>query len=269
MALILLGKKVLGLDDVRVGLLQTFMALGIGVGSLAAGRLSGDKVELGLVPLGALGIGLSALFLVLAMPAYAAIATALLTLGFSGGLFIVPLNAFLQQKSGAEEKGRVLATSNFLSTGGILLASAVLWASEHFFQLPADRLILFFGLGTLMGTVYVLRLLPDFLVRLVLWMLTHTLYRIRIVGQEHVPLQGPALLVCNHVSFVDAFVVGACVSRFMRFVMHRRITAIPPSLVVSPHAGHPDRRGQSSGRAHGAGPGTAGPVRGGGGVHLC
>jgi acyl-[acyl-carrier-protein]-phospholipid O-acyltransferase/long-chain-fatty-acid--[acyl-carrier-protein] ligase len=227
MTLILLGNNVLGLDDVRVGLLQTCMAVGIGAGSLAAGRLSGDKVELGLVPLGALGIGISALLLVLAIPAYAAIATALLTLGFSGGLFIVPLNAFLQQKSAAEEKGRLLATSNFLSTGGILLASGVLWVCQHFFQLQAGRMILLFGLGTLLGTVYVLRLLPDFLVRLVLWMLTQTLYRIRIVGQEHVPLRGPALLVCNHVSFVDAFVVGACVSRFIRFVMHQAYYANP------------------------------------------
>ena len=221
MALILLGKEVLGLDDVRVGLLQTFMAVGIGVGSLAAGRLSGDKVELGLVPLGALGIGLSALLLVIALPAYAAIAATLLTLGVSGGLFIVPLNAFLQQKSGAEEKGRLLATTNFLSTAGILLASGILWVCQSVLRLPADRLLLFFGLGTLLGTVYVLRLLPDFLVRLVLWMLTHTLYRIRIVGQDHVPLRGPALLVCNHVSFVDALLVGASMSRFVRFMMHQ------------------------------------------------
>jgi acyl-[acyl-carrier-protein]-phospholipid O-acyltransferase/long-chain-fatty-acid--[acyl-carrier-protein] ligase len=221
MALILLGKDVLGVDDMRVGLLQTLMAVGIAVGSLAAGRLSGDKVELGLVPLGALGIGMSALLLVFAIPAYALIAAALLTLGFAGGLFIVPLNAFLQQQSGAEEKGRLLATSNFLSTAGILLASGVLWVSQSLLHLSADRLLLYSGLGTLLGTAYVLRLLPEFLVRLVLWMLTHTLYRIRIVGQPHVPLHGPALLVCNHVSFVDAFLVGACVSRFMRFVMHR------------------------------------------------
>jgi acyl-[acyl-carrier-protein]-phospholipid O-acyltransferase/long-chain-fatty-acid--[acyl-carrier-protein] ligase len=97
----------------------------------------------------------------------------------------------------------------------------VLWVSQSLLHLAADRLLLYFGLGTLLGTVYVLRLLPEFLVRLVLWMLTHTLYRIRIVRQQHVPLHGPALLVCNHVSFVDAFLVGACVSRFMRFVMHR------------------------------------------------
>jgi acyl-[acyl-carrier-protein]-phospholipid O-acyltransferase/long-chain-fatty-acid--[acyl-carrier-protein] ligase len=219
MALILLGKEVLGVDDVRVGLLQTCMAVGIGVGSLAAGRLSGEKVELGLVPLGALGIGLSALLLVVAVPAYAAIATALLTLGFAGGLFIVPLNAFLQQRSGGAEKGRLLATSNFLSTVGILLASGILWLCQSVLHLAADRLILLFGLGTLLGTVYVLRLLPDFLVRLVLWMVTHTLYRIRIVGQDHVPPQGPALLVCNHVSFVDALLVGACLSRFVRFLM--------------------------------------------------
>ncbi|MEE8303292.1 MAG: MFS transporter, partial [Candidatus Tectomicrobia bacterium] len=221
MDLIMLGKDTLGADDLHVGLLQTFLAMGIGVGSVAAGRLSGDKVELGLVPLGALGMGVFALLLAAASPSYPWIAAALSLLGFSGGLFIVPLHAFVQHRSGADEKGRVLATSNFLSTGGILLASAAFWVCRNLLQLPPDQIILIFGCVTLLGTAYVLRLLPDFLVRFIVWMLTHTVYRIRIVGQQHVPLRGPALLVCNHVSFVDGFLVGACVQRFIRFMIYR------------------------------------------------
>jgi acyl-[acyl-carrier-protein]-phospholipid O-acyltransferase/long-chain-fatty-acid--[acyl-carrier-protein] ligase len=221
MALILLGKDVLAVEDLRVGLLQTSLAIGIGIGSLAAGRLSGDKVELGLVPLGAIGMGVCALLLVLAIPAYPSVAVALVGLGVAGGLFIVPLNAFLQQKSGAGEKGRLIATSNFLGTCGILLASGALWVCQEFLQISADRIILTFGLGTLLGTVYILRLLPDFLVRFLLWLLTHTLYRIRVVGPGHVPPQGPALLVCNHMSFVDGLLVGASVQRFIRFMVYR------------------------------------------------
>ena len=221
MVLIVLGKDVLGADDLHVGLLQTFLAVGIGVGSLAAGRLSGDKVELGLVPLGSLGMGLCAILLAMAAPAYIQVATALVFLGFSAGLFIVPLHAFVQQKSGSEEKGRLLATMNFMSTGGILLASAILWVCQNLLHIRADHIILIFGCVTLLGTVYILRLLPDFLVRFVLWSLTHTIYRIRLAGAEHVPLRGPALLVCNHVSFVDGFLVGACVQRFIRFIVYK------------------------------------------------
>ena len=221
MDLILLGKEVLGADDLHIGLLQTFLAVGIGLGSLAAGRLSGNKVELGLVPLGALGMGLCALLIAIVTPSYRSVAAALSLLGVSGGLFIVPLNAFVQHRSGKTEKGRILATTSFLSMSGVLLAAGVLWVCHDLLQLPADRIILVFGGVTLLSTVYVLRLLPDFLVRFVLWMLTHTVYRIRIVGQEHVPLRGPALLICNHVSFVDGLLASACVQRFIRFMVYR------------------------------------------------
>ncbi len=221
MDIILLGKEVMGLDDFWVGILGTFLAIGIGIGSLAAGRLSGDKVELGLVPLGSIGIGIFSIVLASSPPSYAQTVGALLLVGFSGGLFIVPLNALLQQKSGREEKGRLIATANFLNTGGILLASGSLWALRDLLQVQADQIILLFGLLTLGATVYLLSLLPDFLIRFTFWMLTHTIYRIRVLGQEHIPFRGPALLVCNHISHVDAPLVGACVQRFVRFMMYR------------------------------------------------
>ncbi|MFQ5961551.1 MAG: MFS transporter, partial [Candidatus Methylomirabilales bacterium] len=211
MDIILLGKEVMGLDDFWIGILGTFLAIGIGTGSLAAGRLSGDKVELGLVPLGSIGMGGFSILLASSASSYVQTVTALLLLGFAGGLFIVPLNAILQQKSGREEKGRLIATANFLNTGGILLASGVLWTFRDLLQLQADRIIFIFGLLTLAATVYILRILPDFLIRFTLWILTHTIYRIRIVGQEHIPFRGPALLVCNHISHADAPLVGACV----------------------------------------------------------
>ncbi len=182
MDLLLYGKNVLGVTDVQVGLLQTFIAVGIGAGSLAAGRLSGNKVELGLVPLGALGIGLSALALALLPPHFGIAAGLLIALGLSGGLLIIPLNSFVQHRSGHDEKGRLVATINFMSTLGILLASAVLWICQTLLGVSADQILLIFGLGTLIGTVFVMRLLPNFLVRFCLWLLTHTLYRIRIVG---------------------------------------------------------------------------------------
>jgi acyl-[acyl-carrier-protein]-phospholipid O-acyltransferase / long-chain-fatty-acid--[acyl-carrier-protein] ligase len=221
LTIILLGKEVMGVSDLHVGVLGAFLAIGIGMGSLAAGTLSGDKVELGLVPLGAIGMGGFSILLAWSASSYAQTVSVLVLLGLSGGLFIVPLNALLQQKSGREEKGRLIATANFFTTMGVLLASGVLWTLRDVLHVTADRIILLAGVFTLIATAYVLWLLPEFLIRFVLWMLTNTVYRIRVVGQEHVPRRGPALLVCNHMSHVDGLLVGACVQRFIRFMVYR------------------------------------------------
>ncbi len=223
MDIILFGKEVMQLDDLHIGLLNTFLAIGIGLGSVAAGRLSGEKVELGLTPLGSLGMGLFSLLLAHASSSYLAVTVALFLLGFSGGLFIIPLNALLQQKSGQKEKGRLLATNNFLNTVGILLASGVLWLFRDQLLISADRIVLIFGLLTLATTVYILRTLPEFLTRFCLWLFTHTIYNIRIIGHASVPVRGPALLVCNHMSFVDGLLVSACIQRFIRFLVYKPI----------------------------------------------
>ncbi|HTM09237.1 MAG TPA: acyl-[ACP]--phospholipid O-acyltransferase [Verrucomicrobiae bacterium] len=220
MDLILLGKEVMGLDDLNVGLLVAFLALGIGIGSLAAGRLSGDKVELGLVPLGSIGMGIFSVLLYFSTGSYAWTAFALFLLAFSGGLFAVPLNALLQQRSGRDEKGVLIATNNFLNTAAMLLASGAFWLLRDSLKIDAGAIVLITGVFTLAATVYLLTILPDFLIRFSLWLTTHTIYRIRIAGQEHVPFRGPALLVCNHVSYADPLLVGASVQRFVRFMMY-------------------------------------------------
>ena len=220
MVIILLGTDVMRLSDQWVGALGAFLAVGIGAGSMAAGRLSGDKVELGLVPIGSIGMGASA-FLLAGSETFASVSAALMLLGVSGGLFIVPLNALLQQKAGATERGQLMATNNFLNNAGVLLASVALWLLHDRLLLDPQQIVLLLGAVTLAANVYVLSILPDFLIRFSLWLLTHTVYRIRIEGQAHVPFRGPALLVCNHVSHIDGFLVGACVQRFIRFMVYR------------------------------------------------
>jgi len=244
-ALIQLAVLPLGLDELGVGeaasaRLFTGLAIGIGAGSLVAGRLSGDKIELGLVPIGGLGMGVFSLVLVGVVPAYWAVFAALCALGFAGGWFAVPLNALLQQKPESNEKGRILATNNVANTVGILLASAALFLLGDRLQWSASQIIGITGVFTLLATIYVLTILPDFFVRFVLWIVTHTIYRITIVGRPNVPERGPALIIANHVSMVDGALVGACVQRFIRFlvfgpyfrkpVLHwllRRLYAIP------------------------------------------
>ena len=142
--------------------------------------------------------------------------------GFFGGLFAVPLNALLQQKSGDEEKGRLMATNNFLNMLAIMVrVGARCGCAATSSAMTADRIILLFGVLTLVASIYVLSVVPEFLVRFCLWLLTHTIYRIRIEGQQHVPSRGPALLVCNHLSHVDGALVGACIQRFVRFLVYK------------------------------------------------
>jgi acyl-[acyl-carrier-protein]-phospholipid O-acyltransferase/long-chain-fatty-acid--[acyl-carrier-protein] ligase len=212
------------LDELQVGAgastrLFTALAIGIGAGSLVAGRLSGDKIELGLVPIGAFGMGVCSLAFLVVTPSYGWSAVALLLMGFAGGWFAVPLNALLQQKPDDTEKGRILATNNVANTVGILLASVVVYVLVDRLGLRASQVIAFNGVVTLIATVYLLSILPDFFVRFVLWMATHTVYRIKIVGRPNIPLKGPALIIANHVSMIDGALVGACVQRFVRFLV--------------------------------------------------
>ena len=215
------GKELLGLDEFHIGLLGTFLAVGIGLGSLAAGKLSGDHIEMGLVPLGSVAMGICLGLVALSAPSYAHTAAALVGLGFSAGLFAVPLNAYLQQKAGREEKGQLIATNNFMNTLGIVLAAAIHWLFKTPLDFTPETIILLTGLVTLAGTLAILYFLPDYFVRLILWLFTHTVYRIKVVGAENLPLQGPALLVSNHVSFVDAFMIGGSLPWLVRFMLHR------------------------------------------------
>ncbi len=221
MDLLLFGSEVLRVDELRIGLMVTSLAVGIGAGSMLAGRLSGDKVELGLVPLGSILMALFSVLLYAAKGSYGWAVAMLALLGASSGLFIVPLNAYMQQRAEAREKGRIIATNNFFNTIGLLLASATLWVMHDRLHVGPDKLILIFGLATIAATAYIVTVVPDFLIRFVLWMATHTIFRIRIVGQENVPFRGPALLVANHMSHVDGLLIGASVQRLIRFMVWR------------------------------------------------
>ncbi len=220
LALLPYATTTLGANEAAATQLYAALAIGIAAGSLMAGRLSGNHIEFGLVPLGSLGMAIFSLALAVASPSYWWSAAALVALGFSGGFFIVPLKALLQHRPAPDQRGRILATGNVLQTVGILLASVVLWffGTRLGWSIPA----IFAGAGafTFVAGIYALLTLPAFFIRFTLWMLTHTVYRITVVGQQHVPHDGPALLICNHVSMVDGALVGASVQRFVRFMMH-------------------------------------------------
>jgi acyl-[acyl-carrier-protein]-phospholipid O-acyltransferase / long-chain-fatty-acid--[acyl-carrier-protein] ligase len=158
---------------------------------------------------------------------FASIAWLLAGLGFFGGFFIVPVNAILQHRPAEDKKGGVLAAANLLSFVGIFGASFVYFlltssAKLGLISLPhlrPESVFLVSGVFTLAATIYIVLLLPHWLVRLVLWMVTNTIYRIRVVGRDNIPEKGGALFVSNHLSFVDALLLTASTDRFIRFIM--------------------------------------------------
>lgn len=221
------GSEVLHAGEVKIGFMVTALAVGIGAGSLLAGNLSGDRVELGLVPVGSVLMGVFSTALAASHASYGWSVAMLTLLGLSGGLFIVPLNAFLQYRSEQGERGRVIATNNFYNTIGLMLASGALWLFHDRMHVAADRLIFCAGLVTLAATVYVVWLMPFHLVRLGFRIAIHTLFRIRVEGRDRAPLKGPALLVCNHVSFVDGILISAAIDRNVRFMIWKPYFAQP------------------------------------------
>src|SRR5712671_5803229 len=217
----LYGQEVLNLDSSHGGFLQAAVGIGMGVGSFAAGYLSGGKIEYGLIPMGALGM--TALGLGLAIPGLSFLAVALLlaALGFAGGFFIVPISALIQHIPAEEHKGGVLGAANWLSFVGVGVASGTYYALAHWLHLRPGTIFLWASMATLAATGYVLYLLPDSLIRLLLWMATHTLYRLDVAGREHVPARGGALLVPNHVSMADGAFLIAALDRPVRFLMFK------------------------------------------------
>lgn len=236
---ILLAKDV---QSIMILLPITF-AVGVGIGSLLCEWLSDRRIELGLVPLGAIGLSLFAFDLYFAQPVPLAepltsmadfraqpglwrVCFDLTMLGLMGGLYSVPLYAMMQQRSEARQRSRIIAANNVMNS--LFMCCAALFATL-FAQLGSTipQMFLILGLMNIAVAVYIFALLPEFLMRFLTWILIHTLYRVRTSGLENVPDDGPALLVCNHVSFVDALLIGGSIRRPVRFVMYYKIFSIP------------------------------------------
>jgi acyl-[acyl-carrier-protein]-phospholipid O-acyltransferase/long-chain-fatty-acid--[acyl-carrier-protein] ligase len=215
------GERLLHLDSSHTGPLLASVAIGIGVGSLAAGFLSGGKIEYGLIPLGALGMTAFGFALSVSGLSFPQVLFLLAALGFSGGFFIVPINALIQHRPEEQHKGGVIAAANLLSFVGIGAAGALYYLLTNYLHLRPTAVFLWAAIGTVIAAAYILYLLPDSLLRLLLWFATHTLYRMDIQGRENVPARGGALLAPNHGSIADAALVIASTDRPVRFLMFK------------------------------------------------
>jgi len=239
----LFAKNVLGGSEQIVTLLLVLFSAGIGVGSLLCERLSGRKVEIGLVPFGSIGltafavdlyfavpdappgIGLSAAQFI-ALPGSWRVLIDLGLIGVFGGFFIVPLYALVQQRARREVMSRIIGANNILNAVFMVVAAA-LGAIALNAGLSIVELLLLTGILNAFVAAYIYRLVPEFLLRFLAWLLVHFIYRLKTRGTEHIPTQGPALLICNHVGFADALVISAGCPRPVRFIMEASIFRIP------------------------------------------
>ncbi len=231
-----------GNESVVTALLVAF-AVGVGFGSLLCERMSGRRIELGLVPFGSIGMSLFAVDLYFAQPQVADTAVAsvaeflarpgswriladLALVGAFGGFYSVPLYALIQKRSDRQYLSRIIAANNIINSllmVGAAIMSIVILKSG--FSIP--ELFIFVAVLNAVVAIYIYSLLPEFLMRFVIWMAINVVYRLRPTGLENIPHKGPAVVVCNHVSFMDPIILGGSVVRPMRFVMYHKIFQMP------------------------------------------
>jgi len=237
------AKEVLHGDEQVASLLLVVFSVGIGTGSLLCEVLSRRHVEIGLVPLGAIGMSVFAIDLYfssrglpafavmglaafLAQPAHWRVMADLMLLSLFAGLYSVPMYALIQLRSQPTHRARIIAANNILNAlfmiVSSILAGALLKAD---FSIP--QIFLFVGLANAVVAFYIFMLVPEYLLRFVAWAASHFVYRFKVTGDEHIPSQGAAVLVCNHVSFVDAVLLIAASPRPIYFLMDHRIFRVP------------------------------------------
>lgn len=223
-------------------LLMTLFSIGVGLGSMLCEKLSGRKVELGLVPFGSIGLCLFGIDLyfaapvkapvtldwlaLLSQPAYWRMMADFSLIGVFGGFYIVPLYALIQTRTEADFRSRAIAANNILNALFMVLSAAfaALLAASG---VSIPQVLLISALLNIVVAGYIYTLLPEFLMRFLVWLLTHTMYRVRHEGLEHIPDEGPVVLVCNHISFMDALIIAGACRRPVRFVMDHQIFRIP------------------------------------------
>jgi 1-acyl-sn-glycerol-3-phosphate acyltransferase len=237
------AKDVLGGSETVVTLLLAVFSVGIGLGSLLCERMSGHKIEIGLVPFGSIGMTVFAVDMYFATRGMQPVGTAgvmaflshginwrvladLFLLAMFGGFYSVPLYALIQTRCEPSHRARIIAANNILNAL-FMIASSVLAAVmlKSGFSIP--QLFLVTALLNAAVAVYIYTLVPEFLMRFLCWLLIHSVYRLRKSGLENIPESGPAIVTCNHVSFVDALVIMAASPRPIRFVMDHNIFKVP------------------------------------------
>lgn len=232
-------------DETVVTLVLTLFSVGIALGSLLCERLSGRKVEIGLVPFGSFGLTLFGLLWwwhcgdvpaavaphdwlsLLLTPEAWWILLAILGLGVFGGFYIVPLYALIQARTAEHQRARVIAANNILNALFMVVSAIVTIALLSLAELSIPQLFLVVSLLNIAVNAYIFSIVPEFTMRFMIWLLSHSMYRVEHRDLQRIPDEGAALLVCNHVSFVDALLIAGAIRRPIRFVMYYKIYRLP------------------------------------------
>ena len=238
------AKDVLGGNEQVASLLLVVFSIGIATGSLLCETLSRRHVEIGLVPFGAFGMSLFAIDLwfasrglvhgegaltlgrFLAQPAHWRVMADLALLALFAGLYSVPMYALIQMRSLPSHRSRIIAANNILNAL-FMIASAAMAALLLKAGVTVPQLFLITGLLNLLVAGYIFLVVPEYLLRFIAWIATRLVYRFEVRGDEHIPTEGAAILVCNHVSFVDAILLMAASPRPIVFIMDHRIFKLP------------------------------------------
>lgn len=238
------AREVIRGDEQVASALLVVFSVGVGTGALLCEMLSRRHVEIGLVPLGALGMTVFGveLFLAssalppaaatyglgafLAEPAHWRLMLALFMLSLSAGIYSVPMYALIQMRSPATHRARIIAANNILNSL-FMIVSALMCGALLAAGLSVTQVFLVTALLNAVVAGYIFLLVPEYLLRFLAWLLTRGVYRFQVRGDEHIPTEGPAVLVCNHVSYVDAVLLMAASPRPIRFIMDHRIFATP------------------------------------------
>jgi 1-acyl-sn-glycerol-3-phosphate acyltransferase len=237
------AKDVLHGNEQVASLMLVIFSLGIGIGSLLCETLSRRHVEIGLVPLGAIGMTLFAIDLYfasrglppsatqtarqfLAQPAHWRVIADLALLALFAGLYSVPMYALIQMRSPPTHRARIIAANNIINAL-FMLASSVIAGAMLKAGFTVPQVFLALGIANAVVATYIFLLVPEYLLRFIAWVASRLVYRFEVIGEEHLPAQGAAILVANHVSFVDAVLLMAASPRPIRFIMDHRIFAVP------------------------------------------
>ena len=237
------AKEVLHGDEHVASLLLVVFSVGIGAGSLLTETLSRRHVEIGLVPLGAIGMSLFAgdlyfssrslpdvpaqtVGVFLANHAHWRVLADLFMLSLSAGLYSVPMYALIQLRAPASHRARIIAANNILNAI-FMIASSVIVGALLSMGLTIPQVFGLTALANAAVALYIFLLVPEYLLRFIAFIASRCVYRFRMRGEEHIPTEGPAIIACNHVSFVDAVLLMAASPRPIRFVMDHRIFAVP------------------------------------------
>lgn len=236
-------KDVLHGDQTVVTLLLAVFSIGIAIGSLLCERFSGHKVELGLVPFGSIGLTLFGidLFLhtsqstadVIGVGSFLASASSyrvmmdFVGIGIFGGFYIVPLYAMVQERSAAEHRSRTIAAVNIFNALYMVVSALAGIVFLGAFDLSIPQFFLIIAIMNGVVACYIYSVIPEFTMRFLIWMITHTMYRVTHRDLRKIPDEGACVLACNHVSYMDALIIAGACRRPVRFVMFKPIYDLP------------------------------------------